>query len=263
MVRTDKVRSIILIVILAVTVLYALYDMQQSGILLKTREPEGEARSREGILRYKKVLEADPNDYKALWYLSSCHSELGVLLEERERESKGHILKAIEYARRAIAVKEDGFEGHLYLAEALGISLKNEGPNERVKFVREVKKEAERAVELNPDHYRGHLMLGIWHRKVYDASWVEKKLANIFLGGLPEASLVKAEEFLKRSAELKPNFPKTHYELGLVYRDTGKRELALREFEKVVTCPITNIKEEEVLDESIRQIRRLKKKVKR
>lgn len=200
---------------------------------------------------YEARLKIDPRDYDALWRLSSCYNEMGIL-EEAEAASREYLKKGIDYASRAVEINEGGCEGHLYLAEGLGVLLQYEGPIDRVRLVREVRREAERAATLEPSHYRTYLILGIWHRKVVGANWFEKMLAKNFLGGLPDASLEEAERLLKRSVELKPDFPKTHYELGHLYLTMGKKDQAMAEFRKVLACPIANKKDEELKEESLR-----------
>ena len=82
----------------------------------------------------------------------------------------------------------------------------------KVRLSKEIKEAAKRAIELDPSHFKAYMILGIWHRKVEDASWMEQQLAKAFFGGLPEASLSEAERNLKKSIELKADFIESHYE---------------------------------------------------
>ncbi len=213
-----------------------------------------ELRFKEAAAAYEKILESDPDNYGVLWRLARCYSKWGVV--ERENRSK-YTPIAIDYAEKAVEADEGGFEGHLYLAESLGISLYYEGPRDKVRFIRRIKSEAQRAIEIAPEHYRPYMILGIWHRNVMEAGWLEKKLANIFLGGLPEASMEKAVKNLKKSAGLNPDFMKTHYELALAYKYLGEKELAVRELRKAVECPVTNIKEKGLKQKSRALLKKL------
>ena len=236
---------IILIFLLGASVLTALFmikrhkEKKEAHMICETLDCFA------AIPRYEEILKRNPGDYNALWNLARCYSEQAMLVDI-ENVSEGYLHKAIDYGRKAVSLNEKGYEGHLYLAEALGILLKYEGPVDRVRLVRAVKKEAETAIELQPRHYRAYLILGMWHRKVEGASWLEKKLADIFLGGVPKSSLKEAEKNLKKSIELKDNFPKTHYELAMVYKTLGNKKLAIEELERTLAGPFTNKKELEL-----------------
>lgn len=205
---------------------------------------------------YEKILEENPKDYEILWRISRCYSKWGIV-EKQNR--KLYIPIAIDYARRAIEVDGNRFEGHLYLAESLGTSLKYEGAKNRVRFIREIREEAEEAIKLNPDHYRAYLVLGMWHYKVSGAKWIEKKLAKLFFGGLPDAGLDEAVRNLRKSIELNPEFLKTHYELALIYVDQEKYKPAMVELEKAIDCPVTNKKERNTRNKAIALLEKLKK----
>jgi tetratricopeptide (TPR) repeat protein len=215
-----------------------------------------ELKFRDAVAAYEIALKNGPENYDVLWRLARCYSKWGVI--ERENR-KVYTPPAIDYAERAIDADSGGFEGHLYLAESLGISLYYEGPRDQVRFIRRIKEEAERAIEIDPAHYRPYMLLGVWHRNVMEAGWLAKKLAAIFLGGLPEASMDKAVGNLKRSVRLKPDFIKTHYELALAYISLGEKDLAADALKTALRCPTLNIKEEGLRKKSIKLLSEIRK----
>jgi len=217
----------------------------------------GQLKLDEAIYVYEKILEEDPADYEVLWRLARAYAKKALLID-KEHISEKYLHKAIDYAEDAIGINDNRFEGHLYLAESLGLLLKYEGPRDRVRFIRKVKEEAERTIELNPSHYRGHLFLGILHREIKEANWLERQIAKVFFGGIPEASFEEAERSLKRSVELRPDFPRTHYELALVYIALKNKELAIEELKKEISCPVTNKKEENLRRKSILLLNKLR-----
>ena len=73
-------------------------------------------------------------------------------------------------------------------------------------------------------------------------SGFKRFIATQILGGkaLSEASWESAESYLAAAARLRPEVPAHHYELGILYLDTDRPELALAAFEGVLACPSTH-----------------------
>ena len=209
---------------------------------------------------YKRILRENPGDYEALWRLARCYSMLGILDKNKRRL---YIPMAIDYSRRAVRRNDLGFEGHLYLAEALGISLKYESPKNKVLRAKEIKNEAERSIRLNPSSYKAYLILGMWHRNVVQAGWFEIQLAHILFGRIPHAGLDEAVRNLKRSIELNPDFIKTHYELALSYAAQNEYNLAIEELETTMKCPVTNYQEDKIKANALAMLGKLRKIVNR
>jgi tetratricopeptide (TPR) repeat protein len=197
----------------------------------------------ESIVIYEEILEKEPANYEVLWKLSRSYSKQGNL-EKKKKSKKNHFSKAVDYTKQAIEVKPNGFEGYLYLAESLGKLSKVEKSETKVSLTYEIKEAALKAIELNPSHFKAYMILGIWHRKIEDANWLEKSLAKSFFGGLPEASLAEAEKNLKKSIELKSDFIESHYELALVYKMLKKKDLAIEELEEAINYPTISEKQE-------------------
>ncbi len=231
---------------------------KEAGPLLNLLEGDklfDELRFYEASTVYDRILREDPESYDTLWRMARCYTLWGIV--ERENRPK-YIPKAIEYAREAIAVNDRGFEGHLYLAESLGTSLKYESLGNRVRYIKEIRREAKRAIEIDPAHYKPYLILGMWYDRVAGASWVERKLASLFIGGVPEAGLDEAVKNYRRSIELNPDFLKTRYELALTYIKMKEYKLAVQELKAAVECPVTNIKEKNTRNKAIDRLKKIK-----
>ena len=239
------------------------------GIFIKERGPspllslrEGDRlfdqlRFSEAALAYERILEEDPAKYETLWRLARCYNKWGIVEKKNRRR---YVPRAITYAKEAVRVSNRRFEGHLYLSESLGTSLKYESVRNKVRYIKEIKAEAERAIELGPSHYRAYLVLGMWHSNVAGANWLEKKLAKIFLGRIPEASLDEAVYNFKRSIEIKSDFLKTHYELALIYIKLNDHGSAMKELKAAIACPVANIKERNTRNKSIALLEKLKER---
>jgi tetratricopeptide (TPR) repeat protein len=155
---------------------------------------------------------------------------------EKTKNKKKEWEEAEKYARRAVEINPDKVEGHLYLAIALGKMALYSSSGEKVKSVWEIKKEAEKSMELDPEQQKAYLTLGAWHRNVATASSLEKEIAKMFFGELPEGSLEESLKLLLKSIELGGVDVRNYYELALTYEATGDYESAKNEFEKALVA---------------------------
>lgn len=195
-------------------------------------------------------------NYEELWKLARSHSRESDVVKNK-KDKKELLLKSIDYAKRAMSVNPDRFEGHLFLAEGLGKLSDFVSSKEKVRSSGVIKDSAQKAIELNPSHYEAYLVLGVWHRKVVTASWIEKKLAKALFGGLPDGSIEESEENLKKAIRLNPDFIESHYELALTYKAEKKKKLAKEEVEKALQCSILGLREEEIKKEAESLLKKL------
>ena len=205
-----------------------------------------ESKFSEAASAYEVHLESNPGDYETTWRLAQCYSKWAWSLSKKKKAKKEYLAKSVDYARKAIEINDNGFGGHIYLAQSLGMLSKFVNSETKVRFSREIKEAAEKARDLNPSDSKPYMILGIWHRKVEEASWIEKGFAETFFGGLPDSSIREAERNLKKTIELRPNFIENHYELALVYKAMRKKKQVIEELKKASDCPVSTKKEEEI-----------------
>jgi tetratricopeptide (TPR) repeat protein len=182
---------------------------------------------------YDFVLKSNPNSYEALWRLTRFYVLRGMAAKKIKGKKKNWET-AEAYGRQAIEMNPDSVEGHLYLAIAVGKQALYSSPSKKVKAVWEVKREAERAIELDSTKQRAYLTLGAWHRNVSTASSLEKHLAKIFFGELPQGSLEESLRLLLKSVELGGNNVRNYYELALTYEAMKNYEAAKKEYENAL-----------------------------
>lgn len=69
-------------------------------------------------------------------------------------------------------------------------------------------------------------------------AWIERQLAAIFLGSLPEGEYDESESALKKAIALAPGVICHHIELGELYMQQDRNREALEEFRQVVALPV-------------------------
>jgi tetratricopeptide (TPR) repeat protein len=206
---------------------------------------------------YQKAMEMDERNYEAAWKLARAYVDLGEKLSDRQ-ERKAYYMKAHEMAKKAVEIDPKGSKGHLYLSISLGRVALDAGGKEKVKLSKEIKSEVDKAIAIDPSDDIAWHVLALWNRNISTLSWIEKKFANIFLGGIPkEASVEKAVECLQKAIQIRDSHINHHLELGITYEVLDKKESAIREYEKVLELPISDSDDEEYKTKAAEKLKEL------
>ena len=209
--------------IVALLVLCFFYSLVKAG-------PSGPLRTGDACfikMDYKKAIvmyeQASPGA-EAQWRIArACIC----LADVSDKEDKKTLIEKAELAsRRCISQDEKNSNGHTWLAASLGNRAMYEGSKAKVRLCNEIKKELDRAIELNPKDDVSYSILGSFYRALGNVSWLEKKLAKAFLGGLPDGGFVEGEQALKHAIAISPTTIRHWHELGMLYDDWGKRDEA-------------------------------------
>jgi len=224
------------------TLLYLPLYSQSGGMVASYLASGDEAYAKfdnEGALNfYKQAFESDTSNYEAAWKLSRAYVDVGEGLPDKD-DRKVYYLDADKYASKAVEIDSLGAEGHLWRSISLGRVALDAGAKERVRMSKEIKSEVDKAIELDPTDDIAWHVLGRWNRKIATLSWIEKRFANMFLGGVPkEASVEKAAECFQKAIELHPDHINHHLELAITYEELKQKDLAIKEYETVLELPV-------------------------
>lgn len=199
----------------------------------------------EAVHVYDSLLSRSPHDPQALWRLARVYLCMADIAPDREEEALYR--QAEVFARQCIAADSTVAEGHSWLAAALGSIAMFEGGKRKVQLCSEIKRELDVAIALDPSNDVAYSILGSFYRALGNISWFERRLANIFLGTLPEGGAAEAEIALKHAIELAPNVMRHRYELGVLYQETDRPTEAQKQFEMVTTLPVLLARDQHTL----------------
>ena len=207
---------------------------------------------------YQKALEKDSQCYEAAWKLARAYVDLGEKLTDKEQR-KAYYLKAHESAKKAVKINPEASKGHLYLSISLGRVALDAGGKEKVRMSKEIKRQVDKTLDIDPNDDIAWHVLALWNRNISTLSWIEKKFADIFLGGIPkEASVERAVECLKKAIQIRSSHINHHLELGLTYEELDKKDLAIREYEKVLELPISDADDKDYKEKAEKRLEELK-----
>jgi len=191
---------------------------------------------RRAIALYESAMPTTSDSVAVFWRLARVWICAGDTTADKRKP--GFYKKAESYARRAVRADSNSSQGHSWLAAAIGNVAMFEGGSTKVKLAHAIKREVDRAIALDNKNDVAYSILGSFHRAIGDVSWIEKQLANIFLGGLPDGGYAEAETAFRRAIELAPDVIRNHSELGKVYMSVDRNQEAIREFQKARSLPV-------------------------
>lgn len=234
------------VALLAAMVLAALVPAHQPGVaqhtdivVLTDLRPVADRHSpaERFALLEQRVL-TTPQSYAALWEAAEAGAVLGAAQDDRDTRME-IVRRARGYAQEAKAANPQGIEGRYWLAVTSGLLADDEGGRTRIRLAEEAWSEATWVLAVDSAHAGAHHLLGRIHAAVMRLNPVTRFLARTLLGGevLGRASWERAEYHLKSAAELAPGDAVNHLELGMAYRDLGRRDEAVEAFRRAAETP--------------------------
>ncbi len=206
-------------------------------------EPENHALA---VQKLQAKLEKQPNDPTLLWNLARYHYLLGNEVDSKKESLKGY-LTCQEYAKKAIAVKEQSVEAHYFLGICYGKEGKVGGIWNGLGVPKKIRKEMTRVLELDP---------------AYSNAGAYRALGRMSykLPGLLGGSVKEARDYLQEAVRLAPNFSTNRLFLAEVYLHKKEYDLACKELVALQNLPYHPSREEEVMKER-EKAKKLMKKV--
>jgi FimV-like protein len=169
-----------------------------------------------------KILRADPQNFEALIKLSRAYIDLGDMIPESTSDWKERRLKdyqtAEDYARRAIKANPNSTWGHFYLGASLGLTAVVSPVARQVELADEIRVALEKSLALDPNNGFAYHAYGVWHRKISEIGKMSRALASVLYGrSLPQGSMEKSVEYLKKAIALNPTVIVSRLELANTY----------------------------------------------
>ncbi len=202
---------------------------------------------------YSMVLLDNPDNADLYWKLARLQVSMG---ESNTDNSKEHYSKAAEYARKCVSLDSTNGKGHTWLAASLAIMVENRGTKAKLKQAKEIKRELDTAIRLNPNDETALSMLGSYYREAARIGWFKRMMANTFIGEVPVGNYELAEKAFRKAITLDPTIIRNYHELALICLDNNKREEAMSLMKTAIDKPI-------LVASDIRRVEEMRKLIKR
>ncbi len=186
----------------------------------------------EALAAFKSALELEPDNYDALWNIVMLHTAIGHR-QTRSSAEEAHYDEAFEYAKILREAHPEQAGAFFAYAAAVGRKAQSVGARERIRMSTEIRENAEKAVELDPEYSRAWNVLGNWHHRAANLSRLERLAANALFGGAPEgASNESARAAFERAIELDPHFILYYHDKAEFLITIGEKDEARRVLQK-------------------------------
>lgn len=211
---------------------------QDIAVLLKEADNfEKQLKESEALEKYKQVLLSDPANVKALVKAAEMNVSLGN--RQADKNSKRlYYETALSFANRAFQSDSTNADACYAMAMASGKMTDVETENKKiVAYVKDIKRYADKALSLNPNHARANYTLGKWHYEMATLSGLKKAAVKLFYGGLPEGDLDKAILYMEKCKSLEPYFVLNYLELAKAYKENRRPAQAIEVLTRLVKLP--------------------------
>ncbi|TXT27821.1 MAG: hypothetical protein FD136_2077 [Chitinophagaceae bacterium] len=185
-----------------------------------------ELKEPEALAEFLKAYEADKNNEYILWNISFLYSKIGFRLNEENKQNEYFNL-AKEFAELSLKANPENDECNYVMAVAMGRIAEIAPVTERVSAARDIKKYGEKTLEINPNHALANHLLGKWHYRAANLSWPEQIAADLFFGGLGEASNELSVNYFKKAIQIDPNDVLFYLDLAIEYEEIDEDTKAI------------------------------------
>jgi tetratricopeptide (TPR) repeat protein len=213
-----------------------LYAQDVTTLIKEANSFESSLNEEAAFDKLKQVLRIEPRNFFALWKCSELCSRIGnrkpTTAQKQDYFKAGRI-----YAETAIKVNPSAADGYYALSVAMGRLAMLTGGKDRIKAVKAIKFNADKALQLNPEHGRAWHVIGKWNYEVSNLNAFEKTAVKIFYGGLPSASLDSSIKAYEKSKQLEPAFALNNLELAKAYIRNDERQKAIQLLKEMPSIP--------------------------
>lgn len=182
---------------------FAIWSQDANALLRDARDLEGRFREQEALNKYLELLILQPGNLTALCKASELYNTTGKRHADKDQQ-KACYRASLDYARKALAVNGNSAEANFVMSIAMGRLAMMASGEEKIKAVKDIRRYAERAIQLDPNGYKAYHVLGKWHYEVSNLSSLERWLVKVTYGALPKASFADAVKCYEKSRSLNP-----------------------------------------------------------
>lgn len=230
----------------------------EKEILEKARKFRDERDHDKALEQYLLLFKKDSSNVDYVSNLSLCYSRSGALMTTGATQKKYYV-EAKRLGKKAIAINTNYADAHLSYAVALARENENASSKTKISNAKEIKKECDIVLKLDPENATAYHIMGRWHRTFAGLNGFKKTMINSLYGGVPEGgTYADALEMFKKAIKIEPKLSMHVYELAVTYYEMGQKDNAKKFAEKVMQYPVKSKDDEKTNRECKKLLEKLK-----
>lgn len=207
-------------------------DARVTALLVQGDAEDRSHRGSQALAAFQQAEAIEPRNVGTLLRISKQLSDLGSA--QKSADAAKTLRKALDYSQRAVELDPKNAKAHLSLAISYGKLTDHVSNKTKLEYSRIIRTETQKSLALDSsDDFAWHV-LGRWHFGVAAIDGVQRALAKLVYGDLPQASNEEAARCLKKATELAPQRIIHHAELAKVYAAMGKTDLEAQAWQDVL-----------------------------
>ncbi|RWS08668.1 hypothetical protein B4U79_11525 [Dinothrombium tinctorium] len=140
-----------------------------------------------------------------LWRVARCEYHL-YKTDPNAKDAREKLENALLLVQKSLELNDNCGPAHKWAAILLDAVSSLEGTKARIAQLLNVRQHMERAIELTPNDPTSYYLLGNWHFSCHQVSWIERNIARVLFGALPDADLEVALKMFSKAESLEPGF---------------------------------------------------------
>jgi len=149
------------------------------------------------------------------------------------------------YADTLLTLNPNLAAAHFWKAMTSGSLIPFGGVSEKLNLGKEVRFEADRAIELDSMFALAYIILAIFERESAQLSWLERTIAKINFGEEMHGSLEALEGFLTKAVQCDSANSYAYYEMYWNHLAEGRKEAVAQSLKKALVIPAKSQREDQ------------------
>lgn len=194
--------------LLAFTLAYAYSEPKdEERQLLEQADKLFDSNKLEEMISLLKSLKCWEENNEVLWRIARCnYHQLKYRTDKGSQEYMSILEDSFSLVEKSLKINDKCGSAYKWAAIILDEYSTAQGTKARIANLLRIKEFMEKAIEFSPHDPTAYYLLGEWHYGCSSVTWVERNLANLFFGSLPEASYELALELFERAEKIQPEF---------------------------------------------------------
>jgi len=208
---------------------------QTQAILEQAKSLQKDNKHQEAFNILNEAYEKNPNDIDIINEV--CMSYFTAADSTDDDDKKQAILdKGLDVAKKAKGAHPNHYAPYKWIAVFISASLEFAAIKDKINATHEIKENAEKSAQLNPNEPIVQHLLGRICFTFAKMGWIEKKAASVLFATPPETSIDETLKYFLASDSIKPTIRNSIF-IGEVYEFLKKPQDAKKWYQKAADQP--------------------------